>query len=198
MAARPIWRGQIRLAWSQFRSSSIRRPRAARPNRSSTRSMSRAASGSNMKRSCPVSARSTATRSSRATSCRRAIMSCSIRRRSRASSWRAARRSIWCISSRSSDIDPMYFDKPYYVVPADDLAEEAFVVLRDALRPRKGRHRPAGDARPGIYRRAQAVRQRHAAGNAALCRRGQQGAVLSSAKSAITSPMPTCSIWPRR
>ncbi|WP_309662023.1 Ku protein [Sphingomonas sp.] len=33
-----------------------------------------------------------------------------------------------------NDIDPMYFDKPYYVVPADDLAEEAFVVLRDALR----------------------------------------------------------------
>jgi DNA end-binding protein Ku len=33
-----------------------------------------------------------------------------------------------------ADIDPMYFDKPYFVVPADDLAEEAFVVLRDALR----------------------------------------------------------------
>lgn len=33
-----------------------------------------------------------------------------------------------------SDIDPIYFDKPYYVTPADDLAEEAFVVLRDALR----------------------------------------------------------------
>ena len=31
-------------------------------------------------------------------------------------------------------IDPMYFDKPYYVVPSDDLAEEAFVVLREALR----------------------------------------------------------------
>jgi len=31
------------------------------------------------------------------------------------------------------DIDAMYFDKPYYVVPADDLAEEAYVVLRDAL-----------------------------------------------------------------
>src|SRR3954466_15329290 len=31
-------------------------------------------------------------------------------------------------------IDAMYFDKPYYVVPADDLAEEAYVVLRDALR----------------------------------------------------------------
>ena len=33
-----------------------------------------------------------------------------------------------------TDIDPIYYDKPYYVVPADDLAEEAFVVLRDALR----------------------------------------------------------------
>lgn len=31
-------------------------------------------------------------------------------------------------------IDAIYYDKPYYVVPADDLAEEAFVVLRDALR----------------------------------------------------------------
>ena len=33
-----------------------------------------------------------------------------------------------------ADIDPMYFEKPYYVIPADDLAEEAFVVIRDALR----------------------------------------------------------------
>ena len=36
-----------------------------------------------------------------------------------------------------SDIDPIYFDKPYYVVPADDLAEEAFVVVREALRRTK-------------------------------------------------------------
>jgi DNA end-binding protein Ku len=35
------------------------------------------------------------------------------------------------------DIDPIYFDKPYYVVPADDLAEEAFVVLREALKRTK-------------------------------------------------------------
>ena len=35
------------------------------------------------------------------------------------------------------DIDAMYFEKPYYVVPADDLAEDAFVVLRDALRKTK-------------------------------------------------------------
>ncbi|QNM82464.1 Ku protein [Sphingomonas sabuli] len=32
------------------------------------------------------------------------------------------------------DIDAMYFEKPYYVVPADDLAEEAFIVVREALR----------------------------------------------------------------
>jgi DNA end-binding protein Ku len=33
-----------------------------------------------------------------------------------------------------AEIDPIYYDKPYYVVPADDLAEEAYIVLRDALR----------------------------------------------------------------
>jgi len=34
----------------------------------------------------------------------------------------------------SHAIDAIYFDKPYYVVPADDLAEEAFVVVREALK----------------------------------------------------------------
>jgi len=34
----------------------------------------------------------------------------------------------------ASEIDPLYFEKPYYVAPADDLAEEAFIVLREALR----------------------------------------------------------------
>ena len=37
----------------------------------------------------------------------------------------------------ASDIDAIYYDKPYYVVPADDLAEEAFVGLREALRKAK-------------------------------------------------------------
>jgi DNA end-binding protein Ku len=36
-----------------------------------------------------------------------------------------------------SDIDPIYYEKPYYVVPADDLAEEAFIVIREALRKSK-------------------------------------------------------------
>jgi DNA end-binding protein Ku len=34
----------------------------------------------------------------------------------------------------ANEIDALYYEKPYYVVPADDLAEEAFVVLREALR----------------------------------------------------------------
>jgi len=35
------------------------------------------------------------------------------------------------------EIDAMYYDKPYFIVPADDLAEEAYVVLRDALKAAK-------------------------------------------------------------
>lgn len=35
------------------------------------------------------------------------------------------------------EIDVLYYETPYYVVPADDLAEEAFVVLREALRRTK-------------------------------------------------------------
>ncbi len=34
-------------------------------------------------------------------------------------------------------IDILYYTKPYYVVPADDLAEEAYVVLREALKGSK-------------------------------------------------------------
>ena len=35
------------------------------------------------------------------------------------------------------EIDPLYFEKPYYVAPKDELAEEAFIVLREALRKAK-------------------------------------------------------------
>lgn len=35
------------------------------------------------------------------------------------------------------EIDVLYFERPYFVVPADDLAEEAFIVLREALRQSK-------------------------------------------------------------
>jgi DNA end-binding protein Ku len=35
---------------------------------------------------------------------------------------------------KSTEIEPIWYDKPYYVVPADEMAEDAFNVLRDALR----------------------------------------------------------------
>ena len=34
----------------------------------------------------------------------------------------------------STEIPPIWFDRPYYVVPADDLAQDAYRVVRDALR----------------------------------------------------------------
>ncbi|WBH15714.1 non-homologous end joining protein Ku [Sphingomonas radiodurans] len=34
----------------------------------------------------------------------------------------------------ANEIDVLYYEKPYFVVPADDLAEEAFIVLREALK----------------------------------------------------------------
>ncbi|MDB5677638.1 Ku protein [Sphingomonas bacterium] len=37
----------------------------------------------------------------------------------------------------ASEIDVLYYERPYFVVPADDLAEEAFIVLREALRQSK-------------------------------------------------------------
>ncbi len=35
------------------------------------------------------------------------------------------------------EIAPLYYDRPYYVVPKDDLSEDAYRVIRDALRSEK-------------------------------------------------------------
>lgn len=37
----------------------------------------------------------------------------------------------------TDEIDVLYYTKPYYVVPADELAEEAYIVLREALKRTK-------------------------------------------------------------
>src|SRR3546814_5612488 len=37
----------------------------------------------------------------------------------------------------AGDIDILYYAKSYYVVPADELAEEAYIVLREALKRTK-------------------------------------------------------------
>lgn len=34
----------------------------------------------------------------------------------------------------TNEISPLYYDQPYYIVPSDDLAEDAYRVVRDALR----------------------------------------------------------------
>jgi DNA end-binding protein Ku len=36
-----------------------------------------------------------------------------------------------------AEVDPLYFDKPYYLTPMDDLAEEPYRVIREALRAKR-------------------------------------------------------------
>ena len=48
-----------------------------------------------------------------------------------------------------SEVDRIYLDKSYYIVPQDDVAEEAFAVIREAMR----KEDLAGLARVVIYRR---------------------------------------------
>ncbi|MCK3779019.1 hypothetical protein MZK49_20130 [Ensifer sesbaniae] len=68
------------------------------------------------------------------------------------------------------DISPIYFDKPYYVVPADDLAEDAYRVVRDALRAVEDRAWPVDVARPRIPGCGPALRRWPAARDAEICR----------------------------
>jgi len=52
-----------------------------------------------------------------------------------------------------SDIDDVYFDRPYYLAPADDAAEETFALLREGLRKRK----VAAIAQTVLFRRVRTV-----------------------------------------
>lgn len=36
-----------------------------------------------------------------------------------------------------SDVDPIYYDNPYYIAPENELAQEAYITLRDALKRSK-------------------------------------------------------------
>lgn len=38
---------------------------------------------------------------------------------------------------KAEEIDPIYFERPYFVAPDGDSAEEAFIVIRDALKAKK-------------------------------------------------------------
>jgi DNA end-binding protein Ku len=52
-----------------------------------------------------------------------------------------------------ADIPQIYFDTPYYVAPSDEVSEEAFAVIRDAMAKQK----KAGIARIVLYRRERPV-----------------------------------------
>ncbi|HEY6918286.1 MAG TPA: Ku protein, partial [Tabrizicola sp.] len=60
-----------------------------------------------------------------------------------------------------SDIDTMFFDRPYYLAPADAASVEAFVLLRDGMEKQK----VAALARTVLFRRLRTVMIRpHGAG----------------------------------
>lgn len=50
-------------------------------------------------------------------------------------------------------IDPIYFDTPYYLTPADENSQEAFLVIREAM----ARQKKAGLARIVLFRRERPV-----------------------------------------
>lgn len=50
-------------------------------------------------------------------------------------------------------IEPTYFDKPYYLLPSDDVGEETFILVREALRKRK----VAAIAHAVLFRRVRPV-----------------------------------------
>ena len=52
-----------------------------------------------------------------------------------------------------NDIDDLYFDKPYYLVPADDSAAEAFALIREGIRSKK----VAALAQTVLFRRVRTV-----------------------------------------
>ncbi len=130
-----------------------------------------------MKRSSPASPRSTATRSSRALKCRRAITAASRPRGDRGV--KLEPKTSTSSSSSTRTTSTQCITRSYLRGPADDLAEEA------VRRPSRGdapgeedRRRPARDARPGICGGDQAMRARHIARDCVTPSRGQQGAVL--------------------
>ena len=54
---------------------------------------------------------------------------------------------------KTSGIEPVYLDQPYYLAPADKVSEEAFAVIRQAMAAKK----MAGLARIVLYRRERPV-----------------------------------------
>ena len=68
-----------------------------------------------------------------------------------------------------ASIDDRYRDTPYYLAPEDKVGQEAFAVIRDAMKKEEdGRHRARGDGAARAGDDAGAVRQGHHGHHAAL------------------------------
>ena len=105
-----------------------------------------------MRRSCPASARSTPTRSSRASKYQKGSYVLLDDEELEAVKLESKKTLELTQFVDAHEIDPLYYERPYYVVPADDLAEEAFVVLREALqRNQEGRRSASSRMRGREY-----------------------------------------------
>ena len=98
----------------------------------------------------------------------------------------------------AGDIDVLYYEKPYFVVPADDLAEEAFIVLREALK----RTRKVGLGQLAMRGREYVVSLKPCGRGMVLercatpMRSTRRRAIFAT--SPMRSRMANCSSWPRR
>ncbi len=133
MAARAYWQGQIRLALVSI---PVEIYTATRSGAQIAFHQIHQPSGKRVKyeKTVPGIGPSMPTRSSRASSMRRAVTSCSIRTRSTQSSSNRRRRWSSRASSTRTRSTCSITSAPISSSPADDLAEEAFIVLREALR----------------------------------------------------------------
>jgi DNA end-binding protein Ku len=131
MAARAYWQGQVRLALVSI---PVEIYSATRSGASIAFHQIHEPSGkrSNMRRSCPASARSTPMRSQRVRG-REGRIYPPRREGDRGRPLESKKTLELTQFVDAHEIDAIYFDKPYYVVPADDLAEEAFIVLREGF-----------------------------------------------------------------
>ena len=91
-----------------------------------------------------------------------------------------------------AEIDPIYFDKPYYVAPQKG-AEKSYASLREAMaKKRARRHRPVRDAHEAVPRRDPRRRQRDRARDAVLRRRDPRPERRSTSRSAPRCRIASC------
>ena len=137
-ASRPVWKGQLRLSLVSINVEMFPAHKSGATSQPSTRSTTPSGKPIHYQKVVdgigPVDSRRDQEGLS---STKRATMSCSTTTRSTPSSSRPARRSNWSSSSTRPRFRRSISTRPISWSPADDLAEDAFRVVRDALRKSK-------------------------------------------------------------